>query len=134
MRVLLKIFALLDVVSILFMAPQIWMVLIHQDSFRHDALSVGKIVFTVLIFISLFISVTGQLQFKKYGVITYYVQFPFRLVLWVFSIGFITFLPELFNQGDRWFGILFRICIIAEFFRCYYTVQVHRMYFRRRVR
>jgi hypothetical protein len=130
MRLLTKVFALLDAVSILFMAPQIWTVLVHHETLQHDAFTLGKVVFTVLIFISLFISTTGLLRMKKYGIITYYIQFPFRLVLWVFSIGFITLIPELLNQGDQWFGILFRICIIAEFFRCYYTVQVHRAYFR----
>lgn len=130
MRLLLKCFALLDVVSIIFMAPQIWSVLFHSPGVPVNGLYIAKVMFTVLIFISLFISATGLFKMQKYGVITYYVQFPFRLVLWVFSIGFITFLPELLNQGDRWFGILFRICIIAEFFRCYYTVQVHRTYFR----
>jgi hypothetical protein len=130
MRLLIKIFALLDAVSILFMAPQIWAVLMHQETIKHDAFTLGKMVFTVLIFISLFVSATGLFRMKKYGVVTYYIQFPFRLVLWVFSIGFITFLPELLNCGDQWFGILFRICIIAEFFRCFYTVQIHRAYFR----
>jgi hypothetical protein len=130
MRLLTKVFALLDAVSILFMAPQIWTVLVHQETLQHDAFTLGKVAFTVLIFISLFISTTGLIRMKKYGIITYYIQFPFRLVLWVFSIGFITLIPELLNQGDQWFGILFRICIIAEFFRCYYTVQIHRAYFR----
>lgn len=133
MRLLVKIFALLDVVSIIFMAPQIWSVLFHSEGIPVNSLYLAKTAFTVLIFISLFISALGQFKMKKYGIITYYIQFPFRLVLWVFSIGFITFLPELFQQGDRWFGILFRICIIAEFFRCYYTVQVHRAYFRQPV-
>lgn len=133
MRLLLKIFAFLDIVSIVFMAPQIWSVLFHSEVMPVNALYIAKLIFTVLIFISLFISAIGQFRMKKYGLITYYAQFPFRLVLWVFSIGFITLLPELLNQGDRWFGILFRICIIAEFFRCYYTAKVHRAYFKRSV-
>lgn len=133
MKLLIKLFALLDVLSIVFMAPQIWAAVLHQESVGHDAVSMAKVSFTVLIFISLFISASGLLRMKKYGIITYYIQFPFRLVLWVFSIGFITFLPELFNRGDQWFGILFRICIIAEFFRCYYTLQIHRQYFRKQV-
>lgn len=131
MRVLLKIFSLLDVISIVFMAPQIWIALLHHSEIPGGGLSMGKVVFTLLIFISLFISATGLFKMKKYGVITYYIQFPFRLILWVFSIGFITFLPELLNQGGLWFSILFRICMVAEFFRCYYTVQAHRMYFRK---
>lgn len=133
MRSLLKIFALLDVVSIVFMAPQIWTVVVHYNEMPDTELLILKGVFTILIFLSLFISAIGLFRQKKYGLVTYYIQFPFRLVLWVFSIGFITFLPELFNKGDQWFGALFRICIVAEFFRCYYTVQAHREMFRKAV-
>jgi len=133
MRILLKIFALLDVISILFMSPQIWAAVFHYDEIPQQPLSIAKVIFTILIFLSLFISAIGLFKQKKYGLVTYYIQFPFRLVLWVFSIGFITFLPELFHQGDQWFSLLFRICMIAEFFRCYYTIQAHRTYFRKRV-
>ena len=130
MRALLRVFALLDVISIVFMTPQAWSVLVHYKSISMQAFPVARAFFTLLIFASLFVSAIGLFRLRKYGLIIYYIQFPFRLVLWVFSIGFITFLPELLQQGDQWFGILFRICIIGEFFRCYYTVQVHRKYFR----
>lgn len=130
MRILLKTFALLDVLSIILIVPQIWVVINHFGTIDLETTSILKIVLTTLIFLSLFISAYGQFFFKKYGIIAYYVQFPFRLILYVFSIGFITFLPELFHQGDRWFGILFRLCVVAEFFRMYYTVQIHRAYFR----
>lgn len=130
MRFLLKTFALLDIVCILLMVPQIWMFINHFGTIALTVTSVLKIVLTTLIFLSLFISAAGQFFFKKYGIIAYYLQFPFRLILYVFSIGFITFLPELFHQENQWFGILFRVCVIAEFFRMYYTVQIHRAYFR----
>ncbi len=130
MRFLLKTFAVLDVISILLMVPQIWMFINHFGAIDLNTTSVLKIVLTTLIFLSLFISAWGQFLFKKYGIIAYYVQFPFRLILYVFSIGFITFLPELLHQENQWFGILFRVCVIAEFFRMYYTVQIHRAYFR----
>ncbi|MBB6502227.1 hypothetical protein [Pedobacter cryoconitis] len=130
MRLLFKLFALLDLISIVSMSPQIWSVLSKYQEIPHEAFSVARVVFTLLIYISLFISAYGLFRFRKYGIITNYIQFPFRLVLWVFSVGFITFLPELFHQGDKWFGILFRVCIIAEFFRGYYVLQAHRKYFR----
>lgn len=130
MRLLFKLFALLDLISIVFLSPQIWAVLVKYKEIPHESFAVGRVVFTLLIFCSLFVSAAGLFQFRKYGIITYYLQFPFRLALWVFSIGFITFLPELLHQGEQWFGILFRICIIAEFFRGYYSLQVHRKYFR----
>jgi len=130
MRLLFKLFALLDIISIIAMSPQIWSVLVKYQEIPSEPFAIASVIFTVLIFLSLFVSAAGLFQFRKYGVITYYIQFPFRLVLWVFSIGFITLLPELLHQGDKWFGILFRICIIAEFFRGYYVLQAHRRYFR----
>ncbi|RAJ22412.1 hypothetical protein [Pedobacter cryoconitis] len=130
MRHLFKLFALLDLISIVSLSPQIWTVLVNYQEIPQERFAIGRVVFTLLILCSLFISAAGLFQFKKYGIITYYIQFPFRLALWVFSIGFITFLPELLHQGGQWFGILFRVCIIAEFFRGYYTLQAHRKYFR----
>lgn len=130
MRLLFKLFALLDLISIVSLSPQIWAVLVKYQEIPHQSFAVGRVAFTLLIFCSLFASAAGLFQFRKYGIIAYYLQFPFRLALWVFSIGFITFLPELLHQGEQWFGILFRICIIAEFFRGYYSLQAHRKYFR----
>ncbi|MGY0039245.1 hypothetical protein [Pedobacter sp. NJ-S-72] len=130
MRLLFKLFALLDIISIVSMSPQIWSVLVKYQEIPNEAFSIARAILTLLIFLSLFVSAAGLFKFKKYGVITYYIQFPFRLALWVFSIGFITLLPEFFHKGDEWFGILFRICIIAEFFRGYYVLQAHRSYFR----
>ncbi|KIO76235.1 hypothetical protein TH53_16095 [Pedobacter lusitanus] len=130
MRFLFKLFALLDVISIVSMSPQIWSVLVNYKEIPGDATSVARVVLTLLIFFSLFVSAAGLFQFRKYGIITNYIQFPFRLLLFVFSIGFITLLPELFPSGAQWFGVLFRICIIAEFFRAFYVLQGHRKYFR----
>jgi hypothetical protein len=130
MRLLFKLFALLDIISIVSMSPQVWSAVAKYQEIPHEAFSIARVIFTILIFLSLFISAAGLFSFRKYGVITYYIQFPFRLALWVFSIGFITLLPELLHQRNGWFGILFRICIIAEFFRGYYILQAHRRYFR----
>lgn len=121
----------MDVISIVLMVPQIWAVINHFDTIpAGDTMSIVKIAGMLLLFLSLFISATGQFLFKKYGIITYYVQFPFRLVMFVYSVGFITFLPELFMLNNAWFVWMFRICVTAEFFRIYYTVQAHREYFR----
>jgi hypothetical protein len=60
----------------------------------------------------------------KYGFISYYVQFPFRLYLWVFSLGFITLFPEaLENYDDKWFPILLKVCFVGEFIRLYLTIR-----------
>ena len=83
---------------------------------------------TLLIYASLFYTAYGQFRFKRYGIITYYVQFPFRLFLMVLSIGFITMLPEVVPMSDNAFTWLFRICIVAEFFRLYYTILAYKKF------
>ena len=125
MRTAAKFFALLDVISILLLAKQFWAIITHINEIPDQLLSQIRVVLTLPIFLSLFLSAVGLLLFKKFGFITYFIQFPFRLIVWIFSIGFITFLPEILNLGDRWFDILFKICFIAEFFRLYFTIQIY---------
>ncbi|KIA95313.1 hypothetical protein OC25_05515 [Pedobacter kyungheensis] len=125
-----RFFALLDIISIVLLAKQFWQILTHLNEIPDQILSQAKVVLLLPLFVSLFISAAGLILKKKFGFITYYIQFPFRLVVWVFSIGFITFLPEMLNLSERWFYILFRICFIAEFFRLYFTIRIHRSIFR----
>lgn len=127
MRLSLRVFAILDAISAAFLGMQVWQIVSHLEEVPDNLLSKEKAGAMVLMFISLFITMYGLFVRKKFGFITYYIQFPFRLVLWVFSLGFITLLPEAFSYyGDGWFEVLFRICIIAEFFRLYFTIQFHR--------
>jgi len=126
MRNTARFFALLDLISILLLAKQFWGIVTHLNEIPDQVLSQARVILTLPLFISLFVSATGLMLFKKFGFIAYYIQFPFRLIVWVFSIGFITFLPEVLNLGDRWFDILFKACFIAEFFRLYFSIQIHR--------
>lgn len=126
MRVTTKLFALLDIISILLLSKQFWGIITHLNEIPDQLLSQVRVILTLPLFVSLFISAVGLFLFKKFGFITYYIQFPFRLIVWVFSIGFITFLPEVLNLGEKWFDILFKVCFIAEFFRLYFTIQIHR--------
>lgn len=126
MRNTIRIFALLDIISIVFLAPSFYEIITHLNQIPAEFLSQARVILTLPLFISLFISAAGLMLFKKFGFITYYLQFPFRLVVWVFSIGFITFLPEWFKLGENWFNLLFKICFIAEFFRLYFTIQIQK--------
>ena len=126
MRTDTKFFALLDIISILLLAKQFWAIITHINEIPDQLLSQIRVVLTLPMFLSLFLSAIGLFLFKKIGFITYFIQFPFRLIVWIFSIGFITFLPEILNLGERWFDILFKICFIAEFFRLYFTIQIYR--------
>jgi len=124
-----RFFALLDLISIFLLARQFWQILTHLNEIPDQILSQAKVILLLPLFVSLFISAIGLILFKKFGFITYYIQFPFRLIVWVFSIGFITFLPEMLSLGEKWFDILFRLCFIAEFFRLYFTIKIHRSVF-----
>lgn len=130
MRRIFKFFAFLDLISIIFMFAQVWFLLTHLGKVKPDAFSMIKAGLTVLIYASLFFTAYGQYFFKRYGVIIYYIQFPFRLFLMVLSIGFITLLPEVITMGEEGFSWLFRICIVAEFFRLYYTILAYKKFIR----
>ncbi|WP_421942144.1 hypothetical protein [Pedobacter sp.] len=125
MRNTLRFFGLLDIISIFLLAKPVWDLVTHLNEIPDQFLSQARVILTIPLFISLFISATGLMLLKKFGLITYYLQFPFRLVVWVFSFGFITLLPEWLNLGDAWFGILFKVCFITEFFRLYFSIKAH---------
>lgn len=130
MRNTLRLFAVLDLIGIAFLTKQSFDIVTHLNDVPNEFLSKAKVFLLLGLFVSLFISATGLLLIKKYGLITYYIQFPCRLLVWVFSIGFITYIPELFNLQGNWFPVLFKLCFVAEFFRMYFTVKIHRQYFR----
>lgn len=123
-----RFFAILDIISIILLAKQFWGIITHINEIPDQLVSQLKVWSTLFLFVLLFVSAIGLLLFRKFGFIAYYVQFPFRLIVWIFSIGFITYLPELLNLSEVWFNILFRVCFIAEFFRLYFTIQTHRRY------
>lgn len=122
-------FAFLDVISIVLLSPQLYQVLTRIDLVPREPLSILKVVFTVIMFILLFVSAAGLFRIRKFGLITYYVQFPMRVLIWVFSFGFLTFLSQYFSS-ILVFEWLFRLAFVLEFFRLFFTVQIHRKYFK----
>jgi len=129
MRLTIRIFALLDIISICLLAKPFLEIITHLKEIPDQVLSQARVILTLPMFVSLFVSSAGLLLLKKFGFITYYIQFPFRLVVWVFSIGFITLLPELLNLNQTSFDILFKLCFIAEFFRLFFTIKIHKELF-----
>lgn len=128
MRLLLKFFVFLDAISLFFMAMQLWQIATNfsRISQLSDQIS-GIAMFPMFVLVA--VGAVGLALFKKYGFISYYAQFLFRLYLWVFSIGFITLLPEFFsNYDDNWFPILLKVCFVAEFVRLFFTVKAHRSF------
>ncbi|MFW0714944.1 hypothetical protein [Pedobacter sp. N23S346] len=129
MKNTVRFFAILDFISIILLAKQFWGIVTHINEIPDQVVSQVKVWLTLFLCVLLFVSAIGLLMFRKFGFVTYYVQFPFRLIVWIFSVGFITYLPELLSLSEVWFNILFRVCFIAEFFRLYFTIQIHRKVF-----
>lgn len=121
---LLRSFVLLDSVSVVFMAMQLWQISHHFNELGKPSEKLAAALMFPM-FALVVLGGVGLFLAKKYGFILYYIQFPLRLFLWVFSLGFITLLPEAFNQfGDEWFPILLKVCIVFEFVRLYLTIKV----------
>lgn len=121
---LLRVFAFLDLLSLVFMCMQLWAIF---KSYATMTLLSDKVqgVLMFPMFLLLIVGVVGFFKEKKYGFISYYIQFPFRLYLWVFTLGFITLLPEAFEDfSDTWPAILLKICVAAEFIRLYLTIKI----------
>ena len=125
MRLTLRSFALLDVVSLVFMGMQLWQISQHFTEINQLSTKVQSVLMFPM-FALVLAGAIGLWFYKKIGFILYYIQFPFRLYLWIFTLGFITLLPEAFGSfEDYWFGILFKVCMTAEFIRLYLTIRVH---------
>jgi hypothetical protein len=125
MRNLLRAFAFLDVISLVFMSMQLWAIFKNYEKFSLMSEKVQSVLMFPM-FVFVLVGAYGLFFFKKVGFLSYYIQFPFRLYLWVFTLGFITLFPEaLGNYDDKWFSILFKVCFAAEFIRLFLTVRAH---------
>lgn len=126
MRLTLRSFALLDVLSLVFLGMQIWHIAKHYQELSNQLSDKIQAILMFPMFMLLILGAMGLFFVKKFGFILYYIQFPFRLYLWIFSIGFITLLPEAFGfYEDKWFNTLLKFCFVAEFIRLYLTIRIH---------
>ena len=125
MRFLLRSFALLDCISLVFMGMQLWYVSHHFNEISKQSEKVEAVLMFPM-FVLLIAGAIGLWLIKKIGLIIYYIQFPFRLYLWIFTLGFISFIPEaLGSYEDYWFDISLKICMTIEFIRLYLTIRTH---------
>lgn len=125
MRLLLRSFALLDFLSLVFLGMQLWHIAQRYSEIVQQS---EKLSATLMfpMFALLLVGAIGLWLAKKFGFILYYIQFPFRLYLWIFTLGFITLLPEALESfEDYWFDILLKVCMVGEFIRLYLTVRAH---------
>lgn len=126
--ILLKTFSFLDFVCLFFLSMQLWIIFTGAIGFvdaKTSLTTVGKVFSFVLIGISWI----GLFKNKSWGIKAYYFQFPLRLILFIYSVGFITLLPEAFGSYEPfWYDWLLGFCVFFEFLRLYLTVQHHRSY------
>jgi hypothetical protein len=126
MRFQLRTFALLDVISMLLMSMQLWSIVNNFDRILLNSEKL-KAILMVPMFVLLLLGTIYLWKKKTAGFVLYYIQFPFRFYLWVFSLGFITLFPELFGRyEDYWLTYLLKVCMVAEVIRLYLTVVIHR--------
>lgn len=128
MKTTLRIFAFLDVISIVLLSPQLYQIITNIHQIPRETLSLIKVAFTIITFVLLFVSAIGLFRISKTGLISYYFQFPMRIVIWVFSFGFLTLISQ-FISSVLVFEMLFRLVFVLEFFRLFFTVRIHRKYF-----
>ncbi|MCJ0741599.1 hypothetical protein [Pedobacter montanisoli] len=126
MRKLFLVFAFLDAISLIFLGMQLWQI---SSDFSKITLLSEKISSVLMfpMFALIAYCVYAQIKAKKIAAVWYYVQFPFRLYLWIFSIGFISLIPEAIGLfEDKWFDITLKTCIMFEFIRLYLTIRNHK--------
>lgn len=124
MRILLRSFAFLDFIALFLMGMQLWVIWHRFNEIAKLSEKISSVLMFPM-FLLLAAGAVGLWFFKKMGFILYYIQFPFRLYLWVFTIGFIALLPEAFGRfEDYWFNLTLKICIVAEFIRLYLTIKM----------
>jgi hypothetical protein len=129
MKLTLRFFALLDILSFILLSQQVFQILRNFQNIPLQGPSTLRVFVLLIIYPLLLVSAYGLFRLNKFGFISYYIQFPMRLLVWVFSFGFLTFISQYFNN-PLVFDWLFRIAVILEFFRLYFTVQIHRRHFR----
>ena len=124
MRLFFRFLAVLDLLASVFVAMELWQVLPRYGQL--ELVDKVRMILLAPTFILLLIGIYGLFTGKKIGNIAYYIQFPFRLYLSVFTVGFITLLPEaLSNFEDTWPAILIKVCFMAEVIRLYLTIKEH---------
>ena len=129
MKNLLRLFSFLDILSFILLSEQVLQILTSLQNLPLETYSRIRIVLLLLMYPLLLLSAYGLFRLKKFGLIMYYLQFSMRLIVWVFSFGFLTFISQYFSN-PLVFDWLFRIAIILEFFRLYFTAKIHWKHFR----
>lgn len=128
MKSTLRFFAFLDILSFILVSQQVFNMLSNTQGWS-TASSGIRMGVLLLMYPLLLLSAYALYRIRKLGLLVYYFQFPMRLFVWIFSFGFLTLISQYFNNPQV-FDWLFRIAVVLEFFRLYFTIQIHRQHFR----
>jgi type II secretory pathway component PulF len=132
MKITLRSFAFLDALSLVFLGMQLWVITNHYHELSVRLSEKIQALLMYPMFLMIVAGALGLFLMKRFGFILYYIQFPFRLYLWIFSVGFITWFPEaLAIFDDTLSDILIKLCFVAEFIRLYLTIRIHLKLFKR---
>jgi type II secretory pathway component PulF len=132
MKLTLRSFVFLDALSLVFLGMQLWVITQHFDQLSVKLSDRIQVLLMYPMFLLILVGAIGLFLTKKLGFILYYIQFPFRLYVWIFSVGFITWFPEaLAIFDDNLSDMLIKLCFVAEFIRLYLTIRIHFKLFKR---
>lgn len=123
MKWLLRTFALLDIVCMLFL----WPIFKNQISSFTSGESLTAVVFLsrilfIISWLSLAASAFLLLKSNKLGIYIYYWQLPVRVIFSIYSIGFISLLSYISHNVLINYAII-PIAVLAEIVRIYYSYQ-----------
>lgn len=123
MKRLLIVFGVLDLITVAKSIPQIIQLLGDISDFHWLTL------LNILIYASLIASGYYLIKMEKIGIIISYVQFPLRLLVSFFSLGFLMMLSSIFQNQSRAMWILTIILGLLEIARLVVTIKIHRKYY-----
>lgn len=128
MRFLLRFFAFLDLIALYIMALQIFSILKNLNEVKQRLPSEVIQAYALFpMFILIAFGALGLFMLKKFGLILYYIQFPFRLYFLMFTLGFITLIPEALESYDgRFLDPLVKICFVGEVVRLFLSIRAYR--------
>ncbi len=129
MKWVLRFFALLDLVSFIYMYEQ---AITQFQTFLVNETLTSIAFFSRTLFLLLWISLLISAIFlaipKKTGLIIYYIQLLPRLVFFAFSLGFISLLTYLVSWN--WLqSVLMPIIIFTEMLRVYFSYRIQKELF-----
>ena len=128
MKWTLRFFALLDIVSFIFMFEQGSLQL--QSFFTTESFTINEVLsrfLFLLVWLSMPVSAVLLAIPKKAGIIVYYCQILPRFIFLAFSFGFVSFLSYIIAVPNSE-NILMPIIIFAEMLRIYWSYQFQKQF------